>query len=70
MSKEEIVLFRGAEGCGMFALVGAESDGEGAFVIGVEIQGRSYHHYPIIQEEQLKKLLKAIDDLPDNYMII
>ncbi|MBD9022087.1 MAG: hypothetical protein EGR10_05525 [Megasphaera elsdenii] len=48
MSKEEIVLFRGDEGCGMFALVGAESDGEGAFVIGVEIQGMelsSLSHY-------------------------
>lgn len=38
MSKEEIVLFRGAEGCGMFALVGAESDGEGAFVIGGSVK--------------------------------
>lgn len=35
-----------------------------------EIPKPNYHHYPIIQEEQLKKLLKAIDDLPDNYMII
>ena len=32
-----------------------------------EITKPNYHHYPIIQEEQLKKLLKAIDDLPDNY---
>jgi len=37
---------------------------------GAKSKGWSYHHYPIIQEEQLKKLLKAIDDLPDNYMII
>ena len=32
-----------------------------------EIPKPNYHHYPIIQEEQLKKLLKAIDALPDNY---
>lgn len=54
----------------MFALVGAESDGEEPLSSGAKSKGWSYHHYPIIQEEQLKKLLKAIDDLPDNYMII
>ena len=38
----------GTEGGGVFALVGAEADGEGAFVIGVEIQGMelsSLSHY-------------------------
>ena len=66
------MLFRGAEGCGMFALVGAESDGEkdNGLCHLVEIQGMelsSLSHYSGRTAEEIEQ---AIDDLPDNYMII